>query len=81
MTNKNKIYCLLGKKETTKYSYEEIETIRNEGSLRVIELEKKIQLIQMQQEYWMSRVILQTLLNGHIFRKQLFEIPLRKHYE
>ncbi len=45
------------------------------------ELERKIQSIHMQQEYWISKVTLQTLLNGHVLGKQLFEIPLRKHYE
>lgn len=45
------------------------------------ELEKKIQSIHMQQEYWVSKVTLQTLLKGHVLGKHLFETPLRKHYE
>ncbi|WP_158307179.1 TolC family protein [Simkania negevensis] len=45
------------------------------------ELEKKIQSIHMQQEYWRSKVALQTLLKGHVLGKHLFEMPLRKHYE
>lgn len=29
------------------------------------ELEKKLQMIQMQQDYWIAKVTLETLLNGH----------------
>ncbi|MDN3506517.1 MAG: TolC family protein [Simkaniaceae bacterium] len=50
-------------------------------SAKRVELEKKIQSIHMQQEYWISKVILQTLLNGHVLGKHPFEIPLRKYYE
>ncbi len=45
------------------------------------ELEKKIQHIHMQKDYWISKVILQTLLQGHVLGKHSFEIPIRKHYE
>lgn len=45
------------------------------------ELEKKIQFIHMQQEYWIAKVKLQTLLNGHVLGKMPFETPVRKHYE
>ncbi len=33
------------------------------------ELEKKIQYVEMLKEYWISKVILQTLLNGHVLGK------------
>ncbi|MCB9092712.1 MAG: TolC family protein [Halobacteriovoraceae bacterium] len=45
------------------------------------ELEKKIQSTLMQQEYWKSKIVLQTLLDGHLLGKHLFEVPLRKYYE
>lgn len=38
-----------------------------------VELEKKIQSVQMQQEYWISKVKLQTLINGHILGKEMSE--------
>ena len=45
------------------------------------ELEKKIQYILMQKEYWVAKVRLHTLLNGHVLGKHLLETPLRKYYE
>ncbi len=45
------------------------------------ELEKKIQTVHSQQDYWISKVILQTLLQGHVIGKQPFKTPLRRHYE
>ena len=45
------------------------------------ELVKRIQSIRMRQEYWISKVTLQTLLNGHVLGKHLYEVPVRKHYE
>ena len=45
------------------------------------ELEKRVQSVHMRQEYYVSRIVLQTLLNGHVLGKQFFEVPLRKHYE
>lgn len=50
-------------------------------SAKRAELEKKIQSIQMQQEYWTSKVILQTLLNGHTLEKNLFEVTSKRFYE
>ena len=50
-------------------------------SAKQSELRKEIQHIQMQQDYWISKVILQTLLQGHVLGKRPFETPLRKHYE
>ena len=45
------------------------------------ELEKKIDAVKMQQEYWIAKVMLQTLLQGHIPGKHTFETPLRRNYE
>lgn len=45
------------------------------------ELEKKIQYVHMQRDYWISKTELQILLNGHILYKAPFETPLRKHYK
>ncbi len=45
------------------------------------ELERKIQHIHMQQDYWVSKVRLQTLLHGHVLGSQPFKTFLRKHYE
>ena len=45
------------------------------------ELEKKIQTVHSQQDYWISKAILQTLLQGHVIGKQPFKTPLRRHYE
>lgn len=45
------------------------------------ELEKRVQSILMKQDYWINKVVLQTLLNGHIFGKHPIEVPIRKQYE
>lgn len=45
------------------------------------EIRKEIQHIQMQQDYLISKVILQTLLQGHVLGKRPLETFLRKHYE
>lgn len=45
------------------------------------ELEKKVQFVQMRQEYLISKVILQSLLKGHILGKDVFMVPQRNLYE
>jgi outer membrane protein, heavy metal efflux system len=45
------------------------------------ELEKKIQSVYMRQEYWIAKIKLLTLLNGHVLGKHLYDPPLRKYYE
>lgn len=45
------------------------------------ELEKKIQSIQMQKEYWISHVILHTLLHGHVLGHEGFHIYQRTNHE
>ena len=45
------------------------------------ELEKKVEAVQLHQDYWLSKIRLQTLLHGHILGKPVFEVPVKKHYE
>ncbi len=45
------------------------------------EFERKIQHIQVQRDYWISKVRIQTLLYGHIIESQSFITPLRRYDE
>ncbi|MCB1116018.1 MAG: TolC family protein [Chlamydiia bacterium] len=45
------------------------------------ELEKKIQFILMQQEYWKAKVLLQTLLDGHLLGKKSIRVSSRELHD
>ncbi len=46
-----------------------------------MEIEKKIQQVQKQKDYWIAKIELQTLLDGHILGENAFEMRVRKYYE
>jgi len=46
-----------------------------------IELEKKIQFVLTQKEYWIAKTEVQTLVKGHVLHKNIFELSLKNRYE